>query len=48
MKRKTKKKKQEKGLIQDKNRKQDEAVDEEKPLDFGGLPERSLKKNIGC
>lgn len=22
--------------------------DEEKPFDFGGLPDRDLKKNLGC
>jgi len=22
--------------------------EKEKPFDFGGLPERSLKKNLGC
>lgn len=26
-----------------------EIVDpDEKPFDFGGIPERSLKKNLGC
>lgn len=24
------------------------ATDEEKPFDFGGLPDRDLKKNLGC
>jgi hypothetical protein len=23
-------------------------MDEEKPFDFGGLPQRDLKKNLGC
>jgi hypothetical protein len=23
-------------------------VDEEKPFDFGGIPDRNLKKNLGC
>lgn len=23
-------------------------ADEEKPFDFGGLPDRDLKKNLGC
>ena len=23
-------------------------TDEEKPFDFGGLPDRDLKKNLGC
>ena len=22
--------------------------DDEKPFDFGGLPDRNLKKNLGC
>jgi len=22
--------------------------DDEKPFDFGGIPERDLKKNLGC
>jgi hypothetical protein len=22
--------------------------DEEKPFDFGGIPDRDLKKNLGC
>jgi hypothetical protein len=25
-----------------------DANPEEKPFDFGGLPERDLKKNLGC
>jgi hypothetical protein len=25
-----------------------ESVDDEKPFDFGGLPQRDLKKNLGC
>ncbi|HQQ98270.1 MAG TPA: hypothetical protein PLX35_13460 [Cyclobacteriaceae bacterium] len=25
-----------------------EAPTEEKPFDFGGLPARNLKKNLGC
>ena len=24
------------------------SVDDDKPFDFGGLPERDLKKNLGC
>jgi hypothetical protein len=24
------------------------APDEEKPFDFGGLPQRDIKKNLGC
>jgi hypothetical protein len=24
------------------------ASDEEKPFDFGGLPQRDIKKNLGC
>lgn len=32
------------------NQKPDAVVkaDEEKPFDFGGLPDRDLKKNLGC
>lgn len=32
------------------NQKPDAVVkpDDEKPFDFGGLPERDLKKNLGC
>ena len=25
-----------------------EPIDDEKPFDFGGLPQRDLKKNLGC
>ena len=25
-----------------------EPIDDEKPFDFGGLPKRDLKKNLGC
>jgi hypothetical protein len=25
-----------------------EPADDEKPFDFGGLPQRDLKKNLGC
>jgi hypothetical protein len=25
-----------------------ESVEDEKPFDFGGLPNRDLKKNLGC
>jgi hypothetical protein len=24
------------------------SADEDKPFDFGGLPDRDLKKNLGC
>ena len=24
------------------------SVDEDRPFDFGGLPDRDLKKNLGC
>lgn len=26
----------------------DQRAEEEKPFDFGGLPDRNLKKNLGC
>jgi hypothetical protein len=25
-----------------------QATEEDKPFDFGGLPDRDLKKNLGC
>jgi hypothetical protein len=25
-----------------------EPIDDDKPFDFGGLPNRDLKKNLGC
>jgi len=28
--------------------KPDAQKDDEKPFDFGGLPDRDLKKNLGC
>jgi hypothetical protein len=28
--------------------KQEEPSTDEKPFDFGGLPQRDLKKNLGC
>ena len=27
---------------------QEQQIDDEKPFDFGGLPDRNLKKNLGC
>ena len=48
------KKKKEKG-VDDHARKKEkkftvpqESFQEEKPFDFGGLPDRDLKKNLGC
>jgi hypothetical protein len=29
-------------------KKAEQPEDEEKPFDFGGLPNRDLKKNLGC
>ena len=31
-----------------KGHQEDIQKDEEKPFDFGGLPQRDLKKNLGC
>ncbi|HEY0655111.1 MAG TPA: hypothetical protein VGD65_18380 [Chryseosolibacter sp.] len=30
------------------NESSDQSPAEEKPFDFGGLPDRDLKKNLGC
>jgi hypothetical protein len=47
MKKKTKRKKEEKVLPQ-KLKDIPPQDEEEKPFDFGGIPERDLKKNLGC
>ena len=47
MKKKTKEKKSEKKLVPPKA-KEIPRQDEEKPFDFGGIPDRDLKKNLGC
>ncbi|RAW03076.1 hypothetical protein [Pseudochryseolinea flava] len=30
------------------NKSQDEKSDDERRFDFGGIPDRNLKKNLGC
>ena len=42
------KKKVEKVAAPKKNVPDNEKLIPEKPFDFGGLPERNLKKNLGC
>jgi hypothetical protein len=46
MKKKAKPKKPQKILPQ--KQKEMPPQDDEKPFDFGGIPERDLKKNLGC
>jgi hypothetical protein len=48
MKKKVKKKKVDGGKVQDKTSEKIDAVSEEKHFGFGGLPERNLKKSLGC
>ena len=47
MKKKSKEKKPPKKIVPGKA-KQIPPQDEEKPFDFGGIPDRDLKKNLGC
>lgn len=47
MKKKAKQKKTPKKLPEKPNASPQQA-DEEKPFDFGGIPDRDLKKNLGC
>jgi hypothetical protein len=47
MKKKGKTKKQNK-VVPQKQKDIPPHVEEEKPFDFGGIPERDLKKNLGC
>jgi hypothetical protein len=47
MKKKAKEKKTPKKLPE-KPKSQPPQADEEKPFDFGGIPDRDLKKNLGC
>jgi hypothetical protein len=39
---------QEKAKALDEFKEGEQPKDEEKPFDFGGLPNRDLKKNLGC
>ena len=48
MKKKAKAKKKGEKLIPEKPKDVQVQVDEEKPFDFGGIPDRDLKKNLGC
>jgi hypothetical protein len=48
MKKKPKPKKPDKKLVAEKPKAMPPPVDEEKPFDFGGIPGRDLKKNLGC
>lgn len=48
MKKKSKEKKGVKKIVLDKSKETPPRVDDEKPFDFGGIPERDLKKNLGC
>jgi hypothetical protein len=34
--------------VKGKKSSQQNEIKEEKPFDFGGLPDRDLKKNLGC
>lgn len=47
MKKKAKEKKSAKKIVTEKP-KQAPPQDDEKPFDFGGIPDRDLKKNLGC
>jgi hypothetical protein len=47
MKKKAQAKKQTKKLMSEKP-KEIPPQDDEKPFDFGGIPDRDLKKNLGC
>jgi hypothetical protein len=48
MKKKEKTKKKGEKLMSGKPNVTPPPVDEEKPFDFGGIPDRDLKKNLGC
>jgi hypothetical protein len=48
MKKQAKKKKTRSGSTRKKIQKIVEGETEEKPFHYGGLPERNLKKNLGC
>jgi hypothetical protein len=37
-----------KSLVSQKGKKGEVSPSEENPFDFGGLPARNLKKNLGC
>lgn len=48
MKKKAKEKKGEKKLVPEKTKDVPAQVEDDKPFDFGGIPDRNLKKNLGC
>ena len=48
MKKKSKEKKPATKLVPEKVKQIPPRDEEEKPFDFGGIPDRDLKKNLGC
>lgn len=48
MKKKGKQKTTPKKIVLEKPKEVPQQIDEEKPFDFGGIPDRDLKKNLGC
>lgn len=48
MKKKGKEKKPAKKLVPEKAKPIPPNDEDEKPFDFGGIPDRDLKKNLGC
>jgi len=48
MKKKQKAKKKGEKLMSEKPKAAPQPPGEEKPFDFGGIPDRDLKKNLGC
>ncbi|MEI9919215.1 MAG: hypothetical protein WDO14_10505 [Bacteroidota bacterium] len=48
MKKKGKQKAARKKIVLEKPKEIPQQNDDEKPFDFGGIPDRDLKKNLGC
>jgi hypothetical protein len=48
MKKKAKEKKPPEKIVTAKPKQMPEQGEAEKPFDFGGIPDRDLKKNLGC
>jgi hypothetical protein len=48
MKKKAKEKKAVKKIVTEKPKEVPAQDDQDKPFDFGGIPDRDLKKNLGC
>ena len=48
MKKKAKEKKTDKKIVPEKPKQLPQQDDDSKPFDFGGIPDRDLKKNLGC